>query len=66
MTNTKQTAANNAFLIRVKHTMNTPIFKKVSEIYNASGEPAAIEYLRKFFTVEAQPRMIAKFTGIAE
>ena len=66
MTNTKQTAANNAFLVRVKHTMNTPIFKKVSEICNASGETAAIDYLRKFFTAEAQPRMIARFTGHVE
>jgi hypothetical protein len=48
-TTRKQTAANNAFLAKVKRAMNAPIFREASRLANAEGEAAARAYVQRFF-----------------
>jgi hypothetical protein len=59
----KQTAGNNADLARIRKAMNTPIFRRASEVYNADGRDAAKAYLGQFFNEGARPRCIAGLFG---
>jgi hypothetical protein len=47
-TTTKQTAANNSYLAKVKRVFNSKIFKRASEILNADGQFAMNLYLMTF------------------
>jgi hypothetical protein len=44
----KQTAANNAFLAKVKKGFNAPTYKLTLELANTKGEQAAREYVQSF------------------
>jgi hypothetical protein len=58
---TKQTAANNAFLRRVKSAMNKAIYTQTSYQLNANGQEAANAYLRQYFKPEYQAERLAYF-----
>ena len=60
---TKQTAANNATLARVKSAMNAYIFSRFSQAYNNLGPAEARRYLGKFFNDEAREERLAHFFG---
>jgi hypothetical protein len=45
----KQTAANNAFLAKIKRIFNAKMFKRASEILNADGEDAARAFIATFY-----------------
>jgi hypothetical protein len=49
-TNTKQTAANNAFLKNVKRDWNDRIYKRALDLINTQGEDAARAYVQGFTT----------------
>lgn len=65
MTTTKQTAANNADLARIKKAMNGPIFKRASEIYNADGRDAAMAYMGQFFNDESRDGVLSELFATA-
>jgi hypothetical protein len=50
MTTTKQTAANNAFLAKVKRIFNAKVFRHASELLNTEGDAAARLFLKTFFS----------------
>ncbi len=54
-----QTAANNAFLAKVKRVWNTDIFRATSRAMNADGHEAAVAYLQQYTTEPVESHMDA-------
>jgi hypothetical protein len=54
---TKQTAANNPFLAKVKRAMNKPTFKQTSYLMNTEGMATARVYVQQFFRGPLDPAL---------